>query len=254
MFHQEKLCNIMLCDTSRNTVDQEVFDFFIDYFGVSIAGHKEFNKKNRAKKTFSDICTPSDEAFLIFTLECCWDNWYHEYQYKEKTSRTNKYSKAKCNQKYKGMKQDGISKFNELAKSIKLSRKTKMRMNFERNYKLKYEKLVQNCAADNVSEFDETHDSHKPKKAKVIAYTDLGSSEDEEEDLARGKNNQGPSERIVEADTVVSKHNEQSSKIVSPTEPKRPRMVYDNAEDASLDRSRKCPTINSLLETFVSTQ
>ena len=54
------------------------------------------------------------------------------------------------------MKQDGISKFNELAKSIKLSRKTKMRMNFERNYKLKYEKLVQNCAADNVSEFDDT--------------------------------------------------------------------------------------------------
>ena len=50
MFHQEKLCNIMLCDTSRNTVDQEVFDFFIDYFGVSIAGHKEFNKKIEPRK------------------------------------------------------------------------------------------------------------------------------------------------------------------------------------------------------------
>ena len=145
------------------------------------------------------------------------------------------------------MTQDGISKFNDLAKSIKLSRKTKMRMNSERDYKIKYEKLVQNCAADNVSEFDETHDSHKPKKAKVIAYTDLGSSEDEEEDLAQSEKNQGPNEHNV------SKHNEQSSKIVSPTDPKRPRMVYDKTDDVSLDRSRKCPTINSLLKTFVST-
>ena len=254
MFQQEKLCNILLCD-SNDIVDQDVFNFIIDYFGISIAGHKEFNYKNRAKKTFSEICTPSDEAFLSFTLERCWDNWYQEFEHKEKTSRIGKYAKAKSNQKYKGMKQDGISKFNELARNIKTNRKKYVRIDLERKYKLKYENLVKSYAVDDANAYDGTYEMHKPKRAKIIAYTDLGSSEDENENEYEATKSRKPNQPTtmqcdVETAPVLLSKNKENYKMSSPNNKDRSKLAYQ-VEDSSMDRSCKFQTITSLIETYV---
>ena len=262
MFQQEKLCNILLCD-SNDIVDQDVFNFYIDYFGISIAGHKEFNYKNRAKKTFSDICTPSDEAFLSFTLERCWDNWYQEFEHKEKTSRIGKYAKAKSNQKYKGMKQDGISKFNELARNIKTNRKKYVRIDMENKYKLKYENLVKSYAVDDANQYDGTYEMHKPKRAKIIAYTDLGSSEDENENENENenKNEYGSTKSRtpiqptttqcdVETAPVLLSNNKKIYKMSSPNNKDRSKLAYQ-VEESSMDRSCKFQTITLLIETYV---
>ena len=263
MFQQEKLCNILLCDSS-DTVDQDVFNFFIDYFGVSIAGHKEFNCKNRAKKTFSDICTPSDEAFLSFTLERCWDNWYQEFEHKEKISRKGKYAKTKSNQKYKGMKQDGISKFNELARNIKTNRRKYVRIDLERKYRLKYENLIKSYADDNESTYDGTYKIHKPKRAKIIAYTDLGNSEDENEHVNQNAENENKYEYTkdqtpnhsttmqlgVDTAQVLLSKNKESYKLSSPKNKDRSKLAY-HVEDSSLDRSCKFQAITLFIETYV---
>ena len=59
--------------------------------------------------------------------------------------------------------------FDEFARNLKLNRKKNTRINLDCDYKLNYEKLVENDAADNVSKFDDIHDSNK----RLLTYTAL---------------------------------------------------------------------------------
>ena len=95
------------------------------------------------------------KLFFFSRFGRCWGNRYQEYEYKETTSRTNKYTNAKWNQKV----QRNEVGFDEFARNLKLNKKKNTRINLERNYKLNYEKSVENYAADNVSKFDDIHNS-----------------------------------------------------------------------------------------------
>ena len=59
--------------------------------------------------------------------------------------------------------------FDEFARNLKLNRKKNTRINLDCDYKLNYEKSVENDAADNVSKFDDIHDSNK----RLLTYTAL---------------------------------------------------------------------------------
>ena len=106
------------------------------------------------------------KLFFFSRFGRCWGNQYQEYEYKETTSRTNKYTNAKWNQEKVQRNEVG---FNKVARNLKLNKKKNTRINLERNYKLNYEKSVENYAADNVDEFDDIHDSNK----HLLTYTAL---------------------------------------------------------------------------------
>ena len=66
LFNKTKLTSILLSELTTH----DELNTFMNVFGQSLS-HKGFMKQNRGKFVFSKIFTPSDEAFLIFTLSRC---------------------------------------------------------------------------------------------------------------------------------------------------------------------------------------
>ena len=216
-FSKEYVCNILKCtqgnqigdkendDDDSHTIasknSQDDFNWFLDLFGQSIGGHKEFNKRQRGKRVFSDVCTPSDEAFLIFTLERFWDNWMYEFKHNKRLSRTGIYAREKSNKRYTGMRQEGIQRFNELAIDIKTLRKSNsLRSKFEENYRKKYSNNnFDNCDIEsNERIFKQT----QPQRTNIIAYTDLQSHGEQQND-----------ENETKSDTIISHPQHREIKI-----------------------------------------
>ena len=143
------------------------------------------------------------------------------------------------------MKQDGISKFNELARNIKTNRKKYVRIDMESKYKLKYENLVKSYAVDDANQYDGTYEMHKPKRAKIIAYTDLGSSEDENEnkneyEYTKSRTPIQPTTTKCDVETapVLLSNNKKIYKMSSPNNKDRSKLAYQ-VEESSMDRSCK---------------
>ena len=167
IFNKTKLTDILLSDETT----QEEFNAFLDSFGQGLS-YKAFMKQNRGKFLFSKIFTPSDEAFLIFTLGRCWEPWYNEYVLKVGSARKGRYVAENSNQKYAGFKEEGIIKFNRLCERVKKFRGSIKRKNLENEYMNAYE--LQHQVIDNeIGKTSTNYQSNKPKKRKIIAYTDI---------------------------------------------------------------------------------
>lgn len=86
-------------------------------------------------------CTPSDEAFGIFTLERCWDTWMkEEITSKKEAPRSSSYTIKNSNQKYAGWSKLGLKRFSDIASAVMTSRDDDDRKNMEEAYRLHYEK------------------------------------------------------------------------------------------------------------------
>ena len=167
LFNKTKLTSLLL---SEHTTQDE-FNTFMNVFGQSLS-HKGFMKQNRGKLEFSTIYTPSDEAFLIFTLSRCWEPWYNEYVQNQGVGRKGRYTVKHSNQKHGDFHEEGIIRFNKICEDVKQFRNSDKRKRFEQEY-MKNEN-------ENV-DVSSIYQSHKPKKRKIIAYTDINFSLDEEE-------------------------------------------------------------------------
>lgn len=175
MFTKTKLTEILL---SENTT-QEEFNAVLNIFGQGLS-YKAFLKQNRGKFLFSKIFTPSDEAFLIFTLGRCWEPWYKEYVLKEGTSRKGRYVADNSNQRYAGFKEEGIIKFNRICEEVKKFRSSNKRKILEKEYMNTY--AIQDQVTENENVNMSTNNlSLQPKKRKIIAYTDINFFEDEQQ-------------------------------------------------------------------------
>ncbi len=168
LFNKTKLISILL---SEHTMQNE-FNTFMDLFGQSLS-HKGFMKENRGKFVFSKIFTPSDEAFLIFTISRCWDTWYDEYVHNKGVGRKGRYTVKHSNQKHGGFQEEGIIKFNKICEDVKQFRNTDKRKGFEQEYMKSYtlQQVKQN--ENEIVDVSSIYQSHKPKKRKIIAYTDI---------------------------------------------------------------------------------
>ena len=175
LFSQQKLSDIMISDDTT----QDEFDKFLDLFGQSLS-HKSFMTRNRDKSSFSSLFTPSDEAFLIFTLNRCWNAWYSEYILKEGIGRKGRYAYESSNKKHSGFKVEGIMKFNKLCQEIKDWRTNPKRVSMEQSYMEKYIRYEKNELTNDIDEnILANMNSKKPKKNKILAYTDLGNFEEQ---------------------------------------------------------------------------
>ena len=173
MFTKTKLTAILL---SENTT-QEEFNAVLNIFGQGLS-YKAFLKQNRGKFLFSKIFTPSDEAFLIFTLGRCWEPWYNEYVLKQGTSRKGRYVADNSNQRYAGFKEEGIIKFNRICEEVKKFRSSNKRKILENEYMNTYAMQGQVTENENVN-MSTNNQSLRPKKRKIIAYTDIDFMVDE---------------------------------------------------------------------------
>lgn len=176
LFNKTKLTSLLL---SEHTTQDE-FNTFMNVFGQSLS-HKGFMKQNRGKFVFSKIFTPSDEAFLIFTLSRCWEPWYNEYVQNQGVGRKGRYTVKHSNQKHGGFQEEGIVRFNKICEDVKQFRNSDKRKRFEQEYMKMYAlQQVKRNENENV-DVSSIYQSHKPKKRKIIAYTDIDFSLDEEE-------------------------------------------------------------------------
>ena len=176
LFNKTKLTSALLSEQTT----QDEFNTFMDVFGQSLS-HKAFMKQNRGKFVFSKIFTPSDEAFLIFTIGRCWDPWYNECVNKHKASRKGRYTVEHSNKKHGGFRDEGIIRYNKICKDIKQFRNSDKRKTFEQEYMKMYAlQQVKHYENENV-DTSSIYQSHKPKKRKIIAYTDIDILLDEKE-------------------------------------------------------------------------
>ena len=54
---------------------RKTFIFFWSNFGQSITGYKKYSVIEKGIHVISDAVLESNEAFVIFTLQQCWDSW-----------------------------------------------------------------------------------------------------------------------------------------------------------------------------------
>jgi len=122
MFDKEKIC------AGRENTKEEnynCFHYFLKHFGPCVAGKKKYSEKIMGQKLFSDIATVSDEAFVYFTIERCWNSWESAMSNIEQGKKTKvkaMYSEAKANKKYKGWTKEGLLRFDDLCKQVKIDR------------------------------------------------------------------------------------------------------------------------------------
>ena len=139
IFTEENMVNI-LTSTTNDDNTQEIFNVFLDYFGESIAEYSNFKKELKRNVSFRDACTPSDEAFGIFTIERCWSNWMSEFRDNERNAiRTAQYTKKNSNRKHGGWTIMGLQRFSEIARDVSSARSLSVRKNMEESYRKKYE-------------------------------------------------------------------------------------------------------------------
>ena len=74
-------------------------------------------------RIFSGVASVSDEAFVISTLQQCWDSWMSAmYTTKISGIATVKYKHTanKSNIKYQGLDADGLKQFSQITSLIKM--------------------------------------------------------------------------------------------------------------------------------------
>ena len=132
-------------------MEQDAFNLFLDTFGETISGFKEFSDYNKQISLFSETCTVSDEAIVLFFLKKNWDKWSNdigemsqvnqeviELTDKHQVERANNhiiYTKKHSNKKFGGWTPEGIERYNEITYLVFCARQTQVRKRLERAYK-----------------------------------------------------------------------------------------------------------------------
>ena len=181
IFNKDVLPTITSYEGNPSTIQSKedfefVLVFFMETFGQCMVGHRKYNKEQRAIKTFSEVCTVSDEAFGRFTLERCWDSWMSAVENKKQPGKSTVrplYTIVKSNRKFGGWITDGILRFTEIAKLVKLSRSSEERKKIEETFRKKtHQRLHGTSETTAVGE-------NRPisKENAVMAYNDLSDEE-----------------------------------------------------------------------------
>ena len=169
-FSKDNLCTI-------TNVHKKSFFLFLDEFGQALIGHKYFNDNMKSKFTFSAVCTVSDEAFAIFTLERCWDSWVSEMKKSinpQEIIVKPKHTKEKSNKKFGGWDPEGLKRFSAIAKTISMERTMSRRKELEETYRqLYYKKMHPSIQDDKHMDND-----NGTVENSYVAYNDLGSDEE----------------------------------------------------------------------------
>ena len=143
---------------------EECFFFFLQEFGPIASGYKNYNEQQKQITLFQDICTPSDEALIIFFLEINWEDWIEEA---ENGTPGNK-RKLVSTKKFSGWTPDNVKKFNDICRLVSSVRENENRIELEEKYKL----LVKNknCSTVTITRSKGVIHDNEPE---VIPYTDL---------------------------------------------------------------------------------
>lgn len=249
IFNKEVLPTITSYEGNPSTIQSKddfefVLVFFMDTFGQCMVGHKKYNKEQRAIKTFSEVCTVSDEAFGRFTLERCWDSWMSAVENKKEPGKSTVrplYTIVKSNRKFGGWITDGILRFTEIAKLVKLSRSSEERKKIEETFRKKtHQHLHGTSETTAVGE-------NRPisKKNSVKAYNDLSDEESVNDELSMEdeKNEKlkidncvhdqgGKKMYLLEQPPQVKSENEIIENNVS-----LPKRVNDNQDQEKIEQS-----------------
>ena len=139
--------NILLLRKLGNQQVNESYVYFCQKYLKCVVGVQAFNRGVKNKLDISQIATSSDEALALLLLENSELRWTVEYQQKASNSvNEEQLPKTKytcCGQKklqkgftrkYGGWKQEGIDRFNELTKLVRVDRKNNG-VAFDKTYK-----------------------------------------------------------------------------------------------------------------------
>ena len=186
-----------MTSTTNDDNSQEIFIIFLDYFGESIAEYSNFKKELKRNVLFQDACTPSDEAFGIFTIERCWSNWMSEFRDNERNEiRTAQYTKKNSNRRHGGWTIMGLQRFSDIARDVSSARSLPVRKHMEESYRKKYE--------DKYSDNENMCSRSKPDFRNEVMfepYNDLpkdadAEDDDDDDDSEIGKDKEDNNHRI----------------------------------------------------------
>ena len=186
-----------MTSTTNDDNSQEIFNIFLDYFGESIAEYSNFKKELKRNVLFQDACTPSDEAFGIFTIERCWGNWMSEFRDNERNEiRTAQYTKKNSNRRHGGWTIMGLQRFSDIARDVSSARSLPVRKHMEESYRKKYE--------DKYSDNENMCSRSKPDFRNEVMfepYNDLpkdadAEDDDDDDDSEIGKDKEDKNHRI----------------------------------------------------------
>ena len=217
MFSKEVLINTLINMTQENSnnPNQEKFFFlFLDHFGASFAEAANFNSAEKQNKCFSQVCTNSDEAFGIFSIERCWDKWmtiasgHNQTNCISSDEDGNEYIRQKSNKKYGGLTSAGNKRYSEIAKAVILSRRSQYRKDMEEKYK-----VSKKNTNDALSLARNSNDFRQEDRELETAYNDLGEISDNDECDSENDTEYEDEDDTGddESDTEIEKRNETSA-------------------------------------------
>ena len=122
----------------RNT--DGAYTIFCDHILSAVVG-KNLWKSKSAGFTISKIATVSDEAFALLLLVNSWDLWTETDA--TATTKQSKYTRNGAGtKKNEGWTRDGLVRFNELAKMVKMDRSMPHATTFEADYMAEKESKI----------------------------------------------------------------------------------------------------------------
>ena len=145
IFNKKLMMNIsiIIYGTSDKVgnIEKRAFFLFLDTFGDTICGYKNYSDYFKQIYLFQEQCTVSDEAIALFFLEKNWDTWakgvYEMETYEEETlkimqqhdveadSNSFVFTKKHSNKKFGGWTHDAITRFTDIARKVASARDRK---------------------------------------------------------------------------------------------------------------------------------
>ena len=118
----------------------ENFKIFCENLLSVAVGRRKF-KEGQCTKRISKFCTISNEAFIIISVENSYDRWKWEWTKKQAAGAAHGHMPPKkytqnpsAAKKYRGWSAEGIARYFQLIKEVKLARKDKDRKSLEEQY------------------------------------------------------------------------------------------------------------------------
>ena len=227
LFTKANIVNIMtsLTQEDANNSDQrKLFFLFLEQFGASTAEAANFNASEKKKRCFREVCTISDEAFAIFTIDRCWNYWSKKWNKDTDVSiRSSDYARN-TNKKYGGISTQGLIRFNEIAGLVAKARSSEFRQNMEEEFRKFHERQGKNMDINGVTERMNTtvEESFVPYCDEFpVEVENSGNGEDQENDFSS-------------TETYADDNNVRGRKIVFNNNTKN-SMHTDNLEEYNND-------------------
>ena len=174
-------------EDANNSDQRKSFFLFLEQFGASTAEAANFNTSEKKKRCFWEVCTISDEAFAIFTIDRCWNYWSKKWNNDPNVSiRSSEYARN-TNKKYGGISTQGLIRFNEIAGLVAKARRSAFRQNLEEEFRKYHEGKGKNMDTNGVAETRNTvvEESFVPYCDEFpVEIENTGNGEDQENDIS----------------------------------------------------------------------